>query len=106
MNFVIREPNGFIPELTYGQKGRELECFIPDGYEWVQLNYGQGEGEVKLSNNTIWGFFYGEDYIAIYFYSGNIDLASAIEFIEKVAKKIFQETDCKFNIYLKAVDSL
>jgi hypothetical protein len=42
---AIDEP---FPQLEYGQNPRHLECFIPAGVEWHQLNFGQGEGQVEI----------------------------------------------------------
>jgi len=78
-------------DISYGEQGRELSCFIPEGMSWRQLNYGQGEGQVEIDGNE-WGFYYSDSGgICVVLHKGEAQHGSALEFVEKVKDKIFGE---------------
>ena len=89
MKIDLRELNGFVPDLDYGNAGNELSCFIPDGFEWKQVNYGQGEGQVMI-NGCEWGFYYGDnDVVSVVLHSGKVPLQETLSFINGVVCKIY-----------------
>ena len=92
MRFVIEATSGILPDWDYGPSvpnRRELGCFVPAGYEWKQLNYGQGEGQVEIAGCE-WGFYiYSASALSVYLHVGRVDMAYAVDFIEAVARKIF-----------------
>ncbi len=91
MRFELKEENGFIPDFECETPGRELSCFIPDGYLWEQINYGQGEGQVVI-NNCEWGFYYSDDNaISIVLHTGTITVEEGLQFVSAVKEKIFGE---------------
>ena len=72
MRFDLLEKNGFVPNLEYGNEGQEHSCFIPDGIPWLQLSYGQGEGQVSILDCE-WGFYYGDNkVISIELHDGTV----------------------------------
>jgi hypothetical protein len=86
LNYLIRFSVALTP--TLGPRGRELRCFIPDELPWVQLNYGQGEGQVMI-NNCQWGFYWqSPNELAICLESGEVDRKFAYQFVLAVAKKL------------------
>ena len=92
MKFAIIPINGTFPELKYGlyeeSQRRELECFIPDGIEWHQINYGQGEGQVEIEGCE-WGFYYGEHgEITVVLHVGQADASAALNFVHNVAHRV------------------
>ncbi len=99
MKFELKEKNGFIPNLVYGNKGSELACFIPDGVPWTQANYGQGEGQVIIENNE-WGFYFGDDAISVVLHEGSLPFKEAYEFVSSVSEKIFldRKKDVSINL--------
>ena len=100
MIFELRENDGFVPDIEDGGLGKELSGFIPDGYKWEQLNYGQGEGQVQI-NNCEWGFYYGgNNSISIILHEGSIDIEDAYIFIGKVKEKIYGEKSITTQILL------
>ena len=62
--FEVFCPNHEWPEIDY-PRGQELSVFFPKGRPAVQVNYGQGEGQV-LIDGLEWGFYYNE--------RGNLDV--------------------------------
>lgn len=58
MVFEITCVGGGFPDIEY-PRGRELSVFFPAGHACVQLNYGQGEGQV-LIDGAEWGFYYSD----------------------------------------------
>ena len=103
MTFAIKEKSGIIPDLDYGSRQSELSCFIPEGYDWEQTNYGQGEGQVRVEGSE-WGFYYSDDGINITLHEGIIPLSEAVRFVEKVAEKIYGQSISTVEIYAKAED--
>jgi hypothetical protein len=100
MQFEIKERSGYLPELQYGCTGYELSCFIPDSYEWKQINYGQGEGQV-LIDFCEWGFYYTDnDSLIVVLHEGVILLNEAVKFIELVVKKVFTEKSGNVDVLL------
>ena len=107
MIFYLKERNNFVPDLQYGSTGVELECFIPDGYEWLQINYGQGEGQV-LINGCEWGFYYSNhDSITVVLHEGDISEDEAYEFAKDVCNHIFgsKSADVEIRMTQEAADS-
>lgn len=91
MRFEIFDKYGDLPDLVYGEEGRELSCFIPDNIDWRQVNYGQGEGQV-LIDGAEWGFYYGDqNTISIMLHKGEVEVQSAFHFVLKTSKKVFGE---------------
>lgn len=104
MNFYLKEKNGFIPDLEYGERGSELSCFIPDGISWTQINYGQGEGQV-LINGCEWGFYYTDnDSIGVTLHDGVVSLEESLHFINAVKEKIFGNHSADVSILLIGID--
>ena len=103
MRFEIRERNGNIPDLTSGERGRELSCFVPGSYSWKQVNYGQGEGQVEIDSRE-WGFYYSERGISIILHDGEIELEEAKRFVNAVAEKIYSENTASVEIFLIGTD--
>jgi len=93
MRFDLKEADGYLPDLIYGEQGNELSCFLPDDVKWEQVNYGQGEGQVMI-DSCEWGFYYvDDDTISIVLHSGNMPLSDASKFIKNVCKKVFGDKD-------------
>ena len=103
MKFELVDREGFIPELTYGEPGREMQCFVPDGYEWQQTNYEQGEGQV-LINGHRWGFYYAQEGISIVLESGVVTIGEATTFVQAVKEKIYGEKSREVQIVLVGRD--
>ncbi len=100
MQFEIKERNNFVPDLEYGGTDSELSCFVPDFYEWKQINYGQGEGQVLISGCE-WGFYYTDnDSLSVVLHDGSVPINEATRFIELVVKKVFAEKSENVDIYL------
>ena len=56
----------------------DLNDFVPAGFEGKAVNYGQGEGQIRIENSK-WGFYVGDDseyYFA--FEEGTLDFSQAI----------------------------
>ncbi len=104
MYFVLRGKNVSFPELDYGLPGRELECFIPDGFDWEQENYGQGEGQVAVGGCS-WGFFIsdGGD-LSVHLHDGTTSLEDAFRFVKGVRAKVFGERGEDVEIFLIGCD--
>jgi len=86
---VYSENTKVLREISFGPQGRQLECFVPDSCSWTQLNYGQGEGQIRALGCE-WGFYYSEDReIRLILHDGKISADRALEFIDAVGKKIF-----------------
>jgi hypothetical protein len=81
-------------------RGRELACYVPEGLEWRQINYGQGEGQVGVGGRE-WGFYLsraGE--MKVVLHSGQLTVEEAIAFVKSVAKKVVGNT-AAMEIYLR-----
>lgn len=76
-----------------------LEKSIPQGIAGAALNYGQGEGQVKILN-TVWGF---------YFYSGNTyymqleEGREKAEFIFELASSIAKALSSNFETSIELI---
>ena len=91
MIFRLREENGFLPDLVYGDRGRELRCFIPIEYSWKQLNYGQGEGQV-LINGSEWGFYYSSyETIDVILHDQATSQKEALQFAHRVCEHVYKD---------------
>lgn len=78
-------------DITYGEPGTELSCFVPDGLKWKQLNFTYGEGKVDVAGNE-WGFSYSENggfYVILH--KGNATPQAATAFVEQVKLKLFAD---------------
>ena len=94
MRVIVQTKQGEFPDLTYGGLGAELSCFVPENYEWRQISYGQGEGEVEISGCGQWGFFYNDDSnLVIHLLGGVVDIDVAFTFIKEVTKKVQRNCD-------------
>lgn len=100
MRFELRTDVSNIDKIEYGKKGSELECFIPAEYEWKQLNFGQGEGQV-LVDGCEWGFYYTDNnMIGIVLHEGDIDISQASIFIKKVKEKVSKSVSAEIEVVL------
>ncbi len=89
MRITFRETVPIRPQVEYGTRGSELECFVPPGYKWRQLNFGQGEGQIRALGCE-WGFYYrpkGE--IGMTLHDGEIDIGDALKFVYAVRDRVF-----------------
>lgn len=81
------------PHVQLGPEGRELACYVPDGIQWRQLNYGQGEGQVDIDGRE-WGFYWdGPTEMAVLLHDKAVDLEAAVDFVRRVAKKVAGRPD-------------
>jgi hypothetical protein len=89
MMFVIRFQNHTVPDFELGPRGQELSCYVPDGCQWRQINYGQGEGQVEIDGRR-WSFYFGRNKgeLNVYLDSGEIAAADALAFVTAVATRI------------------
>ena len=86
---IVGADSEIFKDLTYGEKGRQLSCFVPPEYDWTQLNYGQGEGQVVI-NNCEWGFYYGdENSLLVILHTGKCRLQEAFDFVSKVGLRVY-----------------
>ena len=91
MRFDLDGNEDCLSSLSYGERSFELSCFIPDGYSWEQVNYGQGEGQVLINGNE-WGFYFGDNgVLSVVLHDGSVPLSDGIIFIKSVVQKVFQE---------------
>jgi hypothetical protein len=89
VRFDLKNKNGLETELKYGDRGRELSCFMPDDSQWEQINYGQGEGQL-LVNGCEWGFYYTDDNsISVVLHKGSLSRSEAEAFVDAVKLKIY-----------------
>ena len=103
MRFAIRPVDGTLPELSYGARGSELGCFVPNGVSWSQLNYGQGEGQVEIEGCE-WGFYYGDPgQLSVILHAGEVSLERATSFVHEVAVRVLGEQP--FVVSVVGVDS-
>lgn len=72
----------------------DLELLIPDGIVGKALNYGQGEGQVKIGE-TVWGIYVlTSTSYSFQFEEGEIPQETLAEFIKSIfstLKKVFGE---------------
>lgn len=105
MRFVIRPTSGHFPKLERGSRGSELACYIPEGLQWRQLNYGQSEGQVEIDGRE-WGFYWeGPNEMVVVLHSGEMEADAATNFVRRVAEKVCA-TEEGFRIYLKGDTSI
>jgi hypothetical protein len=90
MRFVVRFDGGALPDYRPGPSGRELACYVPDGENWQQVNFGQREGQALVDGRE-WGFYLenpdaGE--LTVVLHDGDIAPGEALAFAERVAAKV------------------
>ena len=70
-----------------GMKG--LNDLVPEGFEGKAVNYGQGEGQIRIEN-TEWGFYCGPDGAgySIVFEEGSVDFERAVAMAAGILKQI------------------
>ncbi|MCH1919012.1 hypothetical protein L9G15_06140 [Shewanella sp. A3A] len=62
----------------------ELTRLVPNCYSGVGLNYGQGEGQVKILD-TVWGFYLNSEYnYYLQFEEGSLDLSKFIDMVNAI----------------------
>ena len=80
MKIVIEKQNGELP-IASDRRGYQLESFIPEGYDWQQMGYGKGEGQIVVLNCE-WGVYYASaTKIVLELHSGSISIQQALNFI-------------------------
>lgn len=88
MKFELVDRQGYIPDLVYGEAGKELTCFVPDHLTWSQVNYDNGEGDVLIDGH-IWRFFFAQEGIGIKLMDGIVTFKEAEIFLTAVKEKIW-----------------
>lgn len=101
MSFVIRFEGGKLPSFSFGPPGRELACYVPDGFDWRQIRFGQREGAAEIDGRE-WGFYFsgGEGELTVLLESGDVAPATAEAFVRRVAAKLAGR-EAGFQIYLR-----
>ncbi len=58
---------------------KDLRDLVPDGFKGEAVNYGQGEGQIRIEN-TEWGFYCGPDGAgySIVLEEGSVDFDRAV----------------------------
>ncbi len=95
IEFELLVEDGERIDIVFGPPGKELACFVPDGMEWKQINYGQGEGQININGNE-WGIYYSVNGgISIILHDGEVDYSEALALVEKIKNKVFGERTVK-----------
>lgn len=72
-----------------GPRGRELEYLIPEGVEWDQVGYGQGEGQVRMEGCE-WGIYWeSARRLSLQLESGQVEFEVAAATVRRIADKVF-----------------
>ena len=88
MKFELVDRQGYIPDLVYGEAGQELSCFVPEQYQWKQVNYDNGEVDVLIDGH-IWRFFFVQEGIGVKLIDGVVSFKEADSFVRDVKEKIW-----------------
>ncbi|KJZ16289.1 hypothetical protein TW85_00490 [Marinomonas sp. S3726] len=102
MKFELVDRQGYIPDLNYGDQGRELSCFVPTDYKWEQVSFDNGEGEVCIEGHT-WHFFFTQEGIGIQLVDGIVTAKEADLFLHLVKEHIFGEKTQEVQIFIAGV---
>lgn len=102
MQFLIRLAAKSWSDKPLGSPGRELECYLPSGVEWRQINYGQGEGQVVVGGRE-WGFYMADGGLAVVLHAGEVEAADGLAFAVRVAEKV--AGGLGFKVMLRGTDT-
>lgn len=76
-----------------GVPGHELAYLVPEGTEWQQLTYGQGEGEFLMLGCLFSVFWETPRRLVVEIDDGEIDAEEAREIVHRIGKKTFGESN-------------
>ena len=99
MKFGLVDRQGYVPDMNYGDAGKELACFVPSDYEFEQVSYNNGEGEVKVDGH-VWRFFFTQEGIGVELMGGIVTLKEAQAFLQNVKNHIWGENNQQVQIFL------
>lgn len=88
MKFELVDRQGYLPDLNYGESGRELACFVPEDFEWQQVQFENGEGEVEIRGH-VWRFYFTQEGIGIKLMDGIVTFKEADLFLQAVKERIW-----------------
>ena len=102
MKFGLVDRQGYVPDMNYGDAGKELACFVPSDYHFEQVSYVKGEGEVKVDGH-VWRFFFTQEGIGAELMGGIVTLHEAQKFLQDVKSHIWGDQHQQVQIFLSGV---
>lgn len=90
MKFIIKADK----ELEFPDNFAEL---IPASYTGEVINYGQGEGQIKLGE-TVWGFYYGDDYCVVQYEEGTLEWPAIVSIVNAIKENLENLFECPIEL--------
>lgn len=76
--------------LDYGVP-RNLSLFFPEGSVCMQLNYGQGEGQVLIDGHE-WGFYYNDGvHLDVVLHEGGLSVEEASRVVSRICARLSKQ---------------
>ncbi|TDO96309.1 hypothetical protein [Marinomonas balearica] len=88
MKFELVDRQGYIPELTYGTGGSEMSAFVPNHYDFKQMDFDNGIGKVSIDNH-VWHFYFTGEGIGVELVDGIVTLNEANRFLATIKEHIW-----------------
>lgn len=75
---------------------------IPPNFSGEVLNYGQGEGQIRIED-TVWGFYYGKEECCVQFEEGTVELEKFNEITIAVKANLEERLGCSIAFILRGI---
>lgn len=75
--------------------GRELDYLVPEGLEFQQLTYGQGEGEFLMSGYLLAVFWENPRRLIVEIDAEESDFEKAMELVRRIGQRVFDSPNIR-----------
>ena len=80
---------------------KDLNDLVPEGFQGEAVNYGQGEGQIRIGD-TEWGFYAGPTGYSIVFEEGALEFDQAVAMAAGILAQIRKNGELTSPVELRA----